>query len=272
MPRASADFVHQPVGVLTSHATLVPKKSLAESLSARGLSTAYSVAVKRHHWIEAVRGCELRQLQIGDARSHERKHKQNRTFSFLALLQVLNLVHGMAKGEHFLPGMGLAGSQPFLWFGTLCRDSSFKVEAIVLSTRGVTCGRSTPTSIFRFFGPNDSNFTLMVPQAYVSWQHTPMEGWYVEKRWRTTRTADFCFADWKKRSSHSRWEVSSSNICKFRICFLQSATTVHEVWERQTQAIHRKGQWETIQGLNTDLCELASMRSVNQCALFHAYF
>ena len=64
MPRATADFVHQPVGVLTSHATLVPKKSLAESLSARGLSTAYSVAVKRHHWIEAVRGCELRQLQM----------------------------------------------------------------------------------------------------------------------------------------------------------------------------------------------------------------
>ena len=49
------------------------------------------------------------------------------------------------------------------------------------------------------------------------------------------------------------------------ICFLQCATTIHEVWERQTKAIYHKGQWESFQGLNKDLCELASMRSVIQC-------
>lgn len=219
MPRASADFVHQPVGVLTSHATLVPKKSLAESLSARGLSTAYSVAVKRHHWIEAVRGCELRQLQIGDARNHGRKHKQNRTFSFLALLPVLNLVHGMAKGEHFLiPGMGLAGSQPFLWFGTLCRDSSFKVEAIVLSTRGVTCDQSSV-----FFCQTTLTSPWWCPR-HTSPDSQPI--WVIwGKKMKDNKDSRLVFRRLrKKRSSHSRWEGSFSNICKFqiRICFFQS--------------------------------------------------
>ena len=166
----------------------------------------------------------------------------------LAMVFLMNIFLGTLYGLQPPGFLGSLTIRCFVLFSIIDFPKAISPNAMkrhVLSTRRWPFDTQHHINLPSFLLPNDSNFTLMVPQAYVSWQPLRWCGWRL---------------------------VSLTDKQGAAICFLQCATTIHEVWERQTKAIYHKGQWESFQGLNKDLCELASMRSVIQCAIFHAYF
>lgn len=121
----------------------------------------------------------------------------------------------------------------FLGLGLASKAIQLLAMGFPLGTIFLGTPYKTPASKLR---PSDSNFTLMVPQAYVSWQ--PENLGDVGEKMKDNKDSGLVFYWLKKRSGHSRWEVSFSNM-QVPNMLLQSATTVHEVWERQSNSSQR---------------------------------